>query len=74
MALRGFRPYDLKTVNQRWNVRINDDDCYICRKHKYMKIFYRRSDTHKHLKKVTKDEEIKQLTQELNIERLQTSN
>lgn len=74
MSLRGFRPYDLSTVNQRWSIRIRDDDCYVCRKFKYMKIFYRRSDALKQFKKVTKEEDIKQLMQDLNVRRLQELN
>ena len=74
MSLRGFRPYDLNTLNQRWHVRVKDDDCYVCRKHKYMKIFYRRSDASKQYHRITKEEEVNQLMQDFNIERLQNQN
>lgn len=61
--------FDLAQLDQHWQVRRREEECYVCNKYQSYRIFYRRSLAHNQFTKISDQLEISALRRHLEFQR-----
>lgn len=63
---------DLENGAQQWQLSFDDRECYVCNKHPYVQVFYRRCKAESEYEEITSEAEIKSLRELYQIDELQS--